>query len=145
MVAAPKSLAIIVSAVARATAVMAPIARYAAEIIMQEVKEYMKNLVLTPPSPPALVSDSSSDVAQKSCKDRRFKKNAGPRKLSVFLSSRSMWSLKRSMKETTKSSKSSMMSSNSKGRAAKLKVLHAVDSRFRNVVNFGAYGLLDKS
>lgn len=48
---APKLLAIIPSAVARDTTVMAPIAWYGAMIVKQEVEESGKDLVLTPPWP----------------------------------------------------------------------------------------------
>lgn len=71
---APKSLAVIAAAVARDTAATTPTAWYAARIVKQEVKDSVKNLVLTAISPAPFSSNLSSDKAKKSRTDRRFKK-----------------------------------------------------------------------
>lgn len=101
---APKSLASTALADARDTTAIKPTAWNATKIVKQKVKDSVKNLVFPPQSHPKLGLYSSYDEARKNHKDRRFKGKSSRRSLSVFPSNKSTKSLKRSVRETTKTS-----------------------------------------
>lgn len=100
-----KLLAITASAVARDTAAVTPISWYTAKIVKKEVEESMKDLVLSLHSSPLSGLSSSREEIFKSHMVRSSEKKSRRRKLSVFSTYKSTSSLKRLLKETTKSSK----------------------------------------
>lgn len=74
--AAPKSLAIIAIAIARAIAARRSIARYATKIVWEEAEESVKDLVLTLTSSPPSGSDCFFNEARKSCKNKKSEKES---------------------------------------------------------------------
>lgn len=88
---APKSLAAVAFVVVRDTAATAPIVRYSAKIVKQEVEESVKDLVLVAPSPPLSGLDQSSNKVRKVCKNKMYMKIRSRRKSSVFSSDKGMW------------------------------------------------------
>lgn len=118
---------------------MAPMARYASEILKQEVEESVKDLVPTPPSLPPSDSDSSSDGTWKGHKDGRSTGKSIRRKYPVSSSKKGTRVLKGSLKEATKLSESSMTVNDTRDRAPTLMVLHTTDSDFKNVVAYKTY------
>lgn len=136
MATTPKSLAIVVSAVAKDTAVIATIDQHNGIIVKQEVERSVENLVSALPSPPSLGPSCSWDKITKSHRDENSKKKKSNRfKASVLLSEKEAWFLKGLLKKVKSSPGSSRMCSDAKKGAPELKVLHTTDSHVRNVVN----------
>lgn len=125
--------------VARDTVAMVPIARYAAMIVMQEVKKLVKKAVAAPLSPLPSDLDLSSDKAQKRRKTKRLKKKLSRRKSLVLQLDQETCSSKCLLKYVAESSELSMTSCDAKDRALKLKFLHVTDSYFQSVVNYESY------
>lgn len=64
----------IAAALVKNAAVMAPIAQSTAETVRREIDDSVRNLVLTPPSPPPSGSDSSLDESQRDHKKQDQRK-----------------------------------------------------------------------
>lgn len=128
---APKSPSVVVKAIVNDVAVMAPIPRFAAQIVKQTKKVSVINLVHTPPSTLPSGSDSSPDEARKCRKDRKPKWKSSRRKSPGWSSDKGTWSLKGSLKIAKKLAESLMSNSEDEDRAFQLKVLHATDSHFK--------------
>lgn len=137
---APKTLIAIASAMVTDAAIMAPIAKFVAQTVKKEVEESVKDLVLIPPSPLPSGSDSSSDESKNDRRNKAAKKKSHRGMKSLPTSHKGTWSMKGSLKD---SSYSPGTIEKLRDRAPKLKVLHATDSQFRNVVNYKTYHLIN--